>query len=69
MSRTIFITGGARSGKSRFAEQMASGYGAPLCYLATAQPLDAEMGLRLVREGWRSVYIRASQGREAARKN
>jgi hypothetical protein len=24
---------------------------------------DAEMGLRLVREGWRSVYIRASQGK------
>jgi cellulose synthase/poly-beta-1,6-N-acetylglucosamine synthase-like glycosyltransferase len=24
---------------------------------------DAEMGLRLVRQGWRSVYIRASQGK------
>jgi len=48
MSRTIFITGGARSGKSRFAEQTASTYGAPLCYLATAQPLDDEMGRRIV---------------------
>jgi len=48
MSRTIFITGGARSGKSRLAEQTAAGYGAPLCYLATAQPLDDEMGQRIM---------------------
>jgi adenosylcobinamide kinase/adenosylcobinamide-phosphate guanylyltransferase len=48
MSRTIFITGGARSGKSRFAEQTAAGYGAPLCYLATAQSLDDEMGRRII---------------------
>jgi adenosylcobinamide kinase/adenosylcobinamide-phosphate guanylyltransferase len=49
MSRTIFITGGARSGKSRFAEQLATNYDAPLCYLATAQPLDDEMGLRILK--------------------
>ena len=48
MSQTIFITGGARSGKSRFAEQTAAGYGAPLCYLATAQSLDDEMGQRII---------------------
>jgi adenosylcobinamide kinase/adenosylcobinamide-phosphate guanylyltransferase len=47
MSQTIFITGGARSGKSSFAEQMAASYGATLCYLATAQPLDDEMGQRI----------------------
>ena len=47
MCRTIFITGGARSGKSRFAEQTASNYAAPLCYLATAQPLDDEMSRRI----------------------
>ena len=47
MSRTIFITGGARSGKSRFAEQMAANHGSSLCYLATAQSLDDEMGLRI----------------------
>jgi adenosylcobinamide kinase / adenosylcobinamide-phosphate guanylyltransferase len=49
MSKTIFITGGARSGKSRFAEQIAAGYGAPLCYLATAQSLDDEMGQRILK--------------------
>ncbi len=49
MSRTIFITGGARSGKSRFAEQTAHNFGAPLCYLATAQILDDEMGQRILK--------------------
>jgi len=48
MSQTIFITGGARSGKSGFAEQTAAVYGAPLCYLATAQSLDDEMGRRII---------------------
>jgi adenosylcobinamide kinase/adenosylcobinamide-phosphate guanylyltransferase len=47
MSQTIFITGGARSGKSRFAEQTAATFGAPLCYLATAQSLDDEMDHRI----------------------
>ncbi len=61
MATTTLITGGARSGKSRFAEQFATAYGAPLCYLATAQPLDAEMDERIachrVRRGsdWHTV--------------
>lgn len=49
MARTIFITGGARSGKSTFAEQIASKFGAPLGYLATAQTLDGEMDERVRR--------------------
>jgi adenosylcobinamide kinase/adenosylcobinamide-phosphate guanylyltransferase len=49
MSRTIFITGGTRSGKSRFAEQLTLEFGDPLCYLATAQSLDNEMGERIKR--------------------
>jgi adenosylcobinamide kinase/adenosylcobinamide-phosphate guanylyltransferase len=47
MSQTIFITGGARSGKSRFAEQTAATFGTSLCYLATAQSLDDEMDHRI----------------------
>ena len=47
MSQTIFITGGARSGKSRFSEQIATTFGTHLCYLATAQSLDDEMGQRI----------------------
>lgn len=49
MARTIFVTGGARSGKSRFAEEVARGFGAPLGYLATAQALDGEMEERISR--------------------
>lgn len=47
MARTIFITGGARSGKSTFAERFALGFGSPLGYLATAQSLDGEMNDRI----------------------
>ncbi|HXE96587.1 MAG TPA: bifunctional adenosylcobinamide kinase/adenosylcobinamide-phosphate guanylyltransferase [Dongiaceae bacterium] len=49
MSRTIFITGGARSGKSGFAEKLATEFGAPLGYLATARTLDGEMDERVRR--------------------
>jgi len=45
--KLIFITGGARSGKSNFAEKMAVGLGKLVAYLATAQPLDEEMAFRI----------------------
>jgi adenosylcobinamide kinase/adenosylcobinamide-phosphate guanylyltransferase len=47
MAHTLFITGGARSGKSRFAEELALNFGAPLGYLATARALDDEMKERI----------------------
>lgn len=47
MSRTIFITGGARSGKSRLAETLAEGFGPPLCYIATCESRDNEMAERI----------------------
>jgi adenosylcobinamide kinase/adenosylcobinamide-phosphate guanylyltransferase len=49
MAQTIFITGGARSGKSGFAEKRALEFGEPLGYLATAQMLDDEMNERVRR--------------------
>jgi adenosylcobinamide kinase/adenosylcobinamide-phosphate guanylyltransferase len=49
MSHTIFITGGACSGKSEFAEKLAKGFGEQLCYLATARTLDSEMAERVRR--------------------
>jgi len=49
MSQIIFITGGARSGKSIFAEKRAWEFGVPLGYLATAQTLDSEMDERVKR--------------------
>jgi adenosylcobinamide kinase / adenosylcobinamide-phosphate guanylyltransferase len=41
--KRIFILGGAASGKSVFAEQLAENSGKRLIYLATAQAFDAEM--------------------------
>jgi adenosylcobinamide kinase/adenosylcobinamide-phosphate guanylyltransferase len=45
--RIYFITGGSRSGKSAFAEQLASPIEGRRAYLATAQALDAEMVARI----------------------
>jgi adenosylcobinamide kinase/adenosylcobinamide-phosphate guanylyltransferase len=46
-SKLYFITGGARSGKSAFAEKIAADLGGKRAYLATAQALDAEMVARI----------------------
>ncbi len=47
MAHIIFVTGGARSGKSSFAEKLALAFGEPLGYLATAQTVDEEMNERV----------------------
>ena len=41
------ILGGARSGKSRLAEKLASDSALPVTYIATSQPLDGEMNERV----------------------
>ena len=41
------ILGGARSGKSRLAEQLAAGSGLAVRYIATSQALDGEMSARI----------------------
>ena len=41
------ILGGARSGKSRLAEQRASDSGLEVVYVATSQALDEEMAARI----------------------
>lgn len=46
MSRIIFITGGARSGKSAFAQETAEKY-KEVAYIATAPVTDAEMEERV----------------------
>lgn len=43
------ILGGARSGKSRFAEQLAHASGLPVTVIVTAQALDEEMRDRIAR--------------------
>jgi adenosylcobinamide kinase / adenosylcobinamide-phosphate guanylyltransferase len=48
MPKIIYVTGGARSGKSSFALQMADKYSNRV-FLATAEPFDEEMELRIDR--------------------
>ncbi|HTM06953.1 MAG TPA: bifunctional adenosylcobinamide kinase/adenosylcobinamide-phosphate guanylyltransferase [Verrucomicrobiae bacterium] len=43
----VLITGGARSGKSRYAEERARECGARFLYVATAEPRDDEMARRI----------------------
>ena len=45
--RLVLVTGGARSGKSAFAERLAARGREPVVYLATARVWDEEMGRRV----------------------
>ena len=57
----ILVLGGARSGKSSYAEELARGLGERVLYVATAQPGDEEMVARIARHqrrrpaGWRTL--------------
>jgi adenosylcobinamide kinase/adenosylcobinamide-phosphate guanylyltransferase len=59
--RKILVTGGARSGKSRYALARAEGLPGPHLYIATATAGDAEMAARIRHHqaergsGWRTV--------------
>ena len=52
LAKIILVTGGARSGKSLFAEQYAASSAQTVAYIATAQTYDDEMR----REAIRSLY-------------
>jgi len=45
--KIVLVTGGARSGKSSFAETYVANLGVKTAYIATAQALDDEMALRI----------------------
>lgn len=57
------ITGGARSGKSRYAQEQALAHDARPCYLATARHWDADFSQRIARhqserrQGWDNQEI------------
>ena len=57
----VFVIGGARSGKSTFAEARVTAHPAPWTYIATAQAFDEEMSARVAThrlrraKGWINV--------------
>ncbi|MGI6656489.1 MAG: bifunctional adenosylcobinamide kinase/adenosylcobinamide-phosphate guanylyltransferase [Desulfobulbus sp.] len=61
MGRIVFVTGGARSGKSSHAEQLAAALGSEIVYIATARAGDSEMAERIARHrlqrpaAWKTV--------------
>ena len=60
-SRFILITGGTRSGKSRFAVELAKSFGRRIVYVATGKATDEEMRRRVARHraqrprSWRTI--------------
>jgi adenosylcobinamide kinase/adenosylcobinamide-phosphate guanylyltransferase len=61
MAPLILVLGGARSGKSRYAERLISEYAPPWTYIATAEALDDEMRERIAQhharrdQRWQSI--------------
>lgn len=60
---TLLVLGGARSGKSRYAQARAEALGTNCLYFATAQAFDAEMQERIARHKaerggqWRTIEV------------
>lgn len=68
--KIILLLGGARSGKSTRAQQMAEAMGGRVLFCATAEPLDEEMQARIEAHrksrpaGWSTVEIARNVGLE-----
>ncbi|MGA2368173.1 MAG: bifunctional adenosylcobinamide kinase/adenosylcobinamide-phosphate guanylyltransferase [Dehalococcoidia bacterium] len=63
VNKTILVLGGARSGKSTYAQQLASSMGEKVLFCATAEPLDDEMFHRIEEHkksrpgGWETLEV------------
>ena len=59
--RNVLVTGGQKSGKSRYALMLADAVGGEKFFVATAQPLDGDMARRIERhrmergEQWKTI--------------
>ena len=68
MGKLTLILGGARSGKSSYAERLATQHGGQVLYIATAQPLDGEMAERIANHqkkrpaSWQTLEIPGAGG-------
>ena len=68
MSKLTFLIGGARSGKSSYAEKLATEHHGQILYIATAQALDEEMQTRISvhrqkrSTNWQTLELSASVG-------
>jgi len=66
LKKIILIIGGARSGKSHFAQELAGKLGRNVLLVATGEPLDEEMQARINEhkklrpKGWRTLEIPAN---------
>jgi adenosylcobinamide kinase/adenosylcobinamide-phosphate guanylyltransferase len=74
MGKITFILGGARSGKSFYAQKLAEEFGEPVTFIATAQASDEDMSARIKRHqedrpvGWITLEIQLNVS-EYLRKN
>ena len=70
----IFILGGARSGKSHFAQELAGKLGNKVLFIATGEPLDEEMQTRIDQhkkarpKSWRTLEIATNIGKHLEEK-
>lgn len=75
MSKTILITGGARSGKSHFAQELALRSGKSVIFVATAVAGDEEMRQRIEEHlrarptGWSTLEVTTHVGTPIFSKN
>jgi adenosylcobinamide kinase/adenosylcobinamide-phosphate guanylyltransferase len=69
----ILILGGARSGKSYYAQQLAGEFGGKVLFVATSEALDEEMQARIAEHkknrprDWRTLEITTGIGKKLAR--
>lgn len=72
-SRCILVTGGARSGKSHYAQEAAQGLRGHVLFVATAEPGDEEMKERIEQhkrarpQSWETLEVTSEVGRHTTK--